>query len=168
MSNITTVKSALHAEIRHAKQGMAFYEMRIAAMEKMIEQLDQLDSTPGAKQSTTAMGKRAYTRRTAGTASDADVKPVASGKGRKKTKAGRGVSLPQTSGAFWQSLLSATPLSNQELLSAAVAKLSIQPTPSDLKKLKQRLANAVTIMTKNGSMRSQGTGRARRFSGAAA
>ena len=42
MSNMTSVKSALDAEIKHAKEGIAFYSMRIATLEKMIAQLDQL------------------------------------------------------------------------------------------------------------------------------
>ena len=52
---------------------------------------------------------------------------------------------------------------NVELLDAAIKALNIQPGPDNLKKMKQRLANAITLMTKDGSMKSDGSGRARRF-----
>lgn len=152
MSNISTVKSALDAEIQHARQGLAFYVARIEALENLIGQLDRLDAGPVVK--LRAKGKRAGTRRANGA-----VKPPQGAK-----TSGRSAGLPKTGGAFWQSLLSTTPMSNQELLDAAIATLKVHPTPADLKKLKQRLANAVTLMTKDGSMQSDGTGRARRFS----
>ena len=55
-------------------------------------------------------------------------------------------------------------MSNLDILKAATTTLKIRPNPEALKKLKQRLANALTIMTKDGSVKSEGTGRARRFS----
>lgn len=164
MSNINTVKSALNAEIKHAQQGITFYATRIAALEKLIEQLDRLDNAAGANPALEARAKRPYARRVDPAAGASSMKAEKPQKAPKESKSSRGAPLPKTGNTFWQSLLSDTPMSNQELLSAAIASLQIRPTTQDLKKLKQRLANAITIMTKDGSMHSEGTGRARRFS----
>jgi hypothetical protein len=156
MSNMTSVKSALDAEIKHAKEGIAFYSMRIATLEKMIAQLDQLDGGRGKTENQSGLGKRAYTRKIKGSSEpmlDDDIAAISG-------KAGK---LPATTARFWLSLLSETPISNKEIIKSAITALKIKPNPADLKKLKQRLANAITMMTKDGSMQSEGTGRERRF-----
>ena len=162
MSNISTVTSALEAEIQHAKQGIAFYAARIAVIENIIVQLDDLRADASAP-AITSTGKRGKARG-ARLAADSDVarhvKPV---KAAKNSKSVRVLVLPKTGNAFWQSLLSNTPVSNRELLDAAIVSLQIRPTTNDLVKLKQRLANAITNMTKDGSMHSAGSGRERRF-----
>jgi hypothetical protein len=155
MSNMTSVKSALDAEIKHAKEGIAFYSMRIATLEKMIAQLDQLDGARGKAANQPGLGKRAYTRKIKGTGEPMLDDGIAAG-----GKAGK---LPATTARFWLSLLSETPISNKDIIKSAIATLKIKPNPADLKKLKQRLANAITMMTKDGSMQSEGTGRERRF-----
>ena len=159
MSNMTSVKSALDAEIKHAKEGIAFYSMRIATLEKMIAQLDQLDNSHEAGKAGRSIkpaGKRKYTR-----SAESLAKSVAAVTTSAKSGGGK---LPATTAKFWQSLLSQTPISNKEIIKGAIAALKIKPSAADMKKLKQRLANAITIMTKDGSMQSEGTGRARRFS----
>lgn len=163
MSNMNSVKSALDAEIKHAKEGIAFYSTRIATLEKMIQQLGQLEGAHQAEAIGKSGGKRKYTR----SAKKGD--SVASADETTNTMAGASGSriaskLPATTAAFWMSLLSDTPISNKDIIKAAVTALKIRPSPADLKKLKQRLANAITIMTKDGTMLSEGTGRARRFS----
>ena len=168
MSNISTVKTALDAEIQHAKQGLAFYTALITVLEQMIEQLDGLNTDAGAPPASNQAGKRAYSRRASLKKGDDAVPVTKPKKSAKAAKAARASSLPKTGGSFWQALLTSTPMSNQELLNAAIAALGMRPTPEHLKKLRQRLANAVTIMTKDGSMRSEGSGRARRFTSAAA
>ena len=163
MSNMTSVKSALDAEIKHAKEGIAFYSTRIATLEKMIQQLDQLDGAREAGAGGKTGTKRKYARSakggvdTAFAENGADMSAGVSG-ARNASK------LPATTATFWASLLSETPISNKDIIKAAIVALKIRPNPVDLKKLKQRLANAITIMTKDGSMTSEGTGRARRFS----
>lgn len=175
MSNMTSVKSALDAEIKHAKEGISFYSMRIATLEKMISQLDQLDGSHGQAPDASPTGKRAYTRKNKTRqeeATDGSAKANsainasnanANNAGNSGNTRGSG-KLPATTARFWQSLLSDTPISNKEIIKAAIAALKIKPNPTDLKKLKQRLANAITIMTKDGSMLSEGSGRERRFS----
>ena len=155
MSNMTSVKSALDAEIKHAKEGIAFYSTRIATLEKMIHELEQLDGRAGNPVKGIGAAKRKYTRSgKAAMSDDASADAEATGG---KTK------LPATTARFWQSLLSETPISNQDIIKSAIGTLKIKPNAVELKKLKQRLANAITIMTRDGSMQSDGTGRARRF-----
>lgn len=162
MSNMTSVKTALDAEIKHAKEGIAFYSTRIATLEKMIQQLDQLDGARATDPIGKNGGKRKYTR-TAKSSSDS-VSADDSGDASATVSGARNTSkLPATTAAFWTSLLPETPISNKDIIKAAITALKIRPNPADLKKLKQRLANAITIMTKDGSMMSEGTGRARRF-----
>lgn len=160
MSNMTSVKSALEAEIRHAREGIVFYSSRIEALDKMLKQLDQLDGAPGkpAELSKAVGGKRGYTRKVDALLAQATTDSVGKSNSAAKTK------LPATTAKFWLGLLSETPVSNQEIIKNAIAALKIKPNPAELKKLKQRLANAITLMTKDGSMISAGTGRARRFS----
>ena len=161
MSNMSSLKSALDVEIKHAKEGIAFYSARITTLEKMIQQLDQLDNATATGPDTQGAGKRKYTRsakaRESTAAASGTEASTTDSSARAKSK------LPATTAAFWASLLSETPISNKDIIKAAIAALKIRPTPADLKKLKQRLANAITIMTKDGSMMSDGTGRARRF-----
>ena len=155
MSNISAAKTALVAELQHAKQGMKFYAARIETFEKLLAQLEGVEGagsppTTGAKSS-----KRRYVR--AGSAVAATDEAVARSGAVK-------ASLPATRGDFWKNLLSEIPMSNKDILKAAVTTLKIRPNPDGMKKLKQRLANALTLMTKDGSIKSDGSGRARRFS----
>lgn len=157
MSNLQTVKTALIAEIKNAREGVAFYTKRIVELEKLQKQLGQLDiaeaSAPSAKK-----GRDTATSKLKVMVADA-VPIVLDGKGKVKATP----KLPATKTSFWQGLLTDTPMANQEILAAAIAELKIRPTPVDLQKLKQRLANFITTATKDGAIHSDGTGRARRF-----
>ena len=153
MSNITAARAALVAELQHAKQGMQFYATRIETFEKLLAQLEGVDTESTVPATAAGRGKRAYKRSSAATAAAGDA-VVGSGK----------TPLPATRGDFWKNLLSEVPMSNKDILKAATATLKIRPNPDALKKLKQRLANALTSMTKDGSIKSDGSGRERRFS----
>lgn len=163
MSNMTSVKSALDAEIRHAKEGIAFYSTRIATLEKMIAQLDQLDGASDSGSTAKAGGKRKYTKSLKTGRKNAAAETVETESGTNAATGKGNARLPATTARFWTGLLSETPVSNKEIIKAAITELKIRPNPAELKKLKQRLANAITTMTKDGSMQSEGTGRARRF-----
>ena len=161
MSNITAARAALVAELQHAQHGMQFYTTRIETFEKLLAQLAGVDAAVISPASGPGQSKRAYKR--AGAASvtrdittDSMVITAPGGTGK--------ADLPATRGDFWKNLLSEVPMSNQDILKAATTALKIRPNPEALKKLKQRLANALTMMTKDGSIKSDGSGRARRFS----
>lgn len=164
MSNIASAKSALDAEIKHAQQGLAFYAKRIATLEGMIETLVQLHSAPVTATTPKASAKgKGKVKLVTTVAPEAGTDVVVGKKVRAAKKGATSAKLPATKTEFWKSLLSETPVSNVDLLASAIAALDISPSPADLQKLKQRLANAITGMTKDGSMLAEGTGRARRF-----
>lgn len=160
MSNMINVKSALTAEIKHAKEGIAFYSTRIAALEKMLQQIDRIDGSPGAVASLDILTDKKPVRVAKDASDNSDAGNAGSGSNPAK---GNEAKLPPTTAKFWQSLLSETPISNKDIIKGALAALKIRPGPIELKKLNQRLANAITIMTKDGTMLSEGTGRERRF-----
>ena len=144
MSNMSSVRTALQAEMNHAREGVVFFSKRVAVIEAMLIDLNALEAGP-----------MPTARKATSSTISALEKP-----GRKRQSNG---TLPATGTAFWAGLLSDKPVSNVELLDAAIKALNIQPGPDNLKKMKQRLANAITLMTKDGSMKSDGSGRARRF-----
>lgn len=153
MSNITAARTALIAELQHARQGMQHYTLRIETFEKLLAQLEGVDTEPRSPTSAIGRGKRPF--KLASTTAEVTGDP-ANGSGK--------TTLPATRGDFWKDLLTDVPMSNKDILKAATTTLKIRPNPEALKKLKQRLANALTIMTKDGSIKSDGSGRARRFS----
>lgn len=192
MSNLDTAKQALLDEVETAKAGAEFYSRRIDELEKMLENLKQMDFTSrggtgvaepasatkrrsakpagSGKESLAGPGKgrgrppKAQAAMSGGaqSGSDADMDDTQSdakgGAGKRTSK------LPATKSEFWLGLLSEQPISNKEWLKSATGALKIRPNPPDLQKLKQRLANFVTVATKEGTLVSEGTGRARRFS----
>lgn len=164
MSNISQARAALEAEIKNAQEGHHFYAARIAVIENILHQLGDIES--GGSGNETGVERNARKRKSVA-AKITSGKPGQKASKAKTSKTGSrsGVSmLPATNSAFWKSLLSTTPISNKELLAAAITRLGIDLDASDTKKLKQRVANAIVSMTKDGSMNSEGTGRDRRFS----
>lgn len=153
MSNISTARAAMIAELQHAKKGMAFYAARIVTVEKLLAQLEGVDAQSVPAEATAHPGPRKSMR--AASAIQVQDDPAA--------ETGK-ASLPATRGDFWKNLVTEAPMSNKDILKAATVTLKIRPNPDAVKKLKQRLANALTMMTKDGSIKSDGTGRARRFS----
>lgn len=165
MSNIATVRTALAAEIKNARDGIAFYTKRIVELENLQQQLGRLDfaetTVPAAKQTGKATSKLKTGLRD-NMASDGATDPAASDAGQ-TGKIKLTSKLPATKTAFWQGLLTQEPMSNKDMLSAALIALKVRPTPGDLQKLKQRLANFITTSAKDGTFQSEGSGRDRRF-----
>ena len=172
MAEFHEIRTALLAEIKSARDGVMFYTNRITELEKIVRNLDGLSSETdeGARTTGRSKGAKAQSALAAepakkrgrpavptpdvGSEQSDDVKPAA--------KAGK--KLPATNAAFWKGLMSATPMSNQEIAGAAVAALKVRLSAEDKKKLKQRLANFIAVASKDGSIVAEGTGRARRFS----
>ena len=171
MSDFQAIRTALLNEIQTAREGVAFYTNRIIELEKISENLGALSSQ--LSQADSARHKATPTaptkvRQTAGKkrgrpAKQKDAAPVSSDGVSKPVKKSA-KRLPATGTGFWTGLMSSTPMSNQEILAAGVSALGIKPSSADLTKLKQCLANFVTSATRAGSIVSEGSGRARRFS----
>jgi hypothetical protein len=171
MADFQAIRSALNDEINTAREGVAFYTNRIAELEKIRSNLDALNGEVDHSHSelnldtnpTRTRANRGPNKKRGRPAKQTpEVSTVAAVPAKQNKKAGK--SLPATGTAFWSGLLSPTPMSNKEIITAAVSALGIKPSADDQTKLKQRLANFVTTATREGSVVSEGTGRARRFS----
>ncbi len=171
MADFQAIRTALNDEINTAREGVAFYTNRIAELEKIRNNLDALNGDVDHSHSelnldtvtTKTRAPRGPNKKRGRPAKQTpQVSAVAAVPAKQSRKSGK--SMPATGTAFWSGLLSSTPMSNKEILTAAVSALGIKPSSADLTKLKQRLANFVTTATREGSVVSEGTGRARRFS----
>lgn len=143
MSNIKTAVAAIKAEMKHAQDGVKFYQAKVASLEHALSNLEGVDLPV--------------------------VSTTRSGKGRAKSappkgnKAARGGSLPATGKDFWPGLLGPEPKSPAEIFEAAVQALGLKPTKEQARKLAQRQANALSVLTKAGTISSTGDGRGRRY-----
>jgi hypothetical protein len=153
MSNLGSAKAAIQAELTHAREGAAYYESLVNALEEALARLDSVGPSnlkaPGRK----AMKGIAI-----------DVKPARGRRGRKpKSEGGGGGELPGTRKDFWLGLIDAEPKSAVDVVNAAVGTLSFTPSKDQVKKLSQRATYALNTMVKSGEISDSGSGRARRF-----
>lgn len=151
MQNMKSAKDALQAELKQAREGTAFYQKRVAALEEALEKLAAVDGQyqESAQGVTKKRGRKADVP-----AKAAASKPAATGKAGK---------LPSTGKDFWSDLLSSEPQSTADIFKAAVRTLGIRPNPESKKKLTQRMSNALSVMVKEGQAVSMGTGRIRHY-----
>ncbi len=152
VSNLKSAKQAIKAELDHAREGLAFYQSRVEALQEALNTIDSVD-TAGAN------GRKAPK---AAVEAPAAKQPKTRGKGRPKAVADE-EKLPSTGKEFWPNLITAQPRSAPEILRAAIDALGISPSKEQTKKLAQRQASALSILTKSGAVQSSGAGRERRF-----
>jgi hypothetical protein len=145
MSNLKAARQAIQAELNHARQGAAYYQERVAALEEALAKIDSVDLAESAMQSPKA------------------VKPNNAGSKKVKGKRATEGDLPPTGGDFWLRLITNQPQSAREILEAAVKAIGILPSKEQLKKLSQRQTNALHNMVKAKMVSDAGSGRARRF-----
>lgn len=148
MSNLRSAKESLAAELAHARQGLAFYDARVAALEETLNTLETLNAEIGDKPHRQERQQRAPRTQTS----------ARGGRGRKESGG-----LPATGKEFWTSLVTNQPRSTREILEAAIQTLDIDPSRDDLKKLSQRQANALHMLVKEKVISDSGSGRERRF-----
>lgn len=153
MSNLKSAKDALSAELEHAREGLAYYQARVEALQQTLASLSSLD---GKVEQPAGMPGRG--RRRKDVESDESSKPVKAGRGRKSRS-----DLPATGKEFWTGLITAEPQSAREILESAVRTLGITPSKDELKKLAQRQANALHMLVKAGAISDTGSGRDRRY-----
>jgi hypothetical protein len=171
MSNLDSARSAIEAEIEHAKQGLSFYQARIESLERALQEVARIDGVAShhASLASTAPKKRGPKPKNAVQASAGDlVATVASKKsGKQKLKKGTpssgGKDLPFTGGDFWPNLITAEPKSAKEVLDAAIASLGFTPTKEQVQKLSGRMTFALNTLVKTNVIRDSGRGRERRF-----
>lgn len=151
MSNLQSAKSAIKAEIIHAKQGLAFYESRLDILEKTLDQLDSVN-LPEAK---SKVERKASKKASSSTKKNParKTKPASAG-----TKA-----LPVTGGDYWLNLISTHPQSGAEIFRKAVDQLGFEPTKMQIKTLRQRVAPALKSLLQAQKIKDTGAGRERRY-----
>lgn len=162
MSNLESARKALEAELSLAKQGYAFYQSRIDALGKALDELDVLQGG-GTIKGAGVKGKRG---RKPGKLAAAKATPKTTEKktrGRKPGKAAGANDLPFTGGDYWSNLVTTQPQSGADILHTAIAKLGFTPTKQQVLKLTNRLTFALHALVKSGKIQDSGSGRERRF-----
>jgi hypothetical protein len=153
MSNLKTAIQAIKAELKHAKEGLAFYQSRRGSLEDALAKLESVEVRGDAQPASPRKGRR-------GSAQPVDSKAGKQARGAAVRDGGK---LPSTGKDFWPSLVGSQAQSSAEILDGAIKALGINPSPLQLKKLAQRQANAFSILCKKGLVSSSGKGRERRF-----
>ena len=156
MSNLQSAKSAIKAEIAHAKQGLDYYKSRVEILEQALDQLEHA-GTP--ERTPATRGKR-------GRPPSAQVE--LNDRPRRGRRPGRPTTneqheLPYTGGDFWFDLITEEPHSAAEILKSAVGSLDFEAYKSQVQKLRQRLTAALQAMLQAGRIKDAGTGRERRY-----
>jgi hypothetical protein len=161
MSNLESARAAIEAELAHAKEGFAYYQSRIDALQKMLSQLASVAGADGVT-ATGRRGKRGRPSRKA--AADKPAKATGNrGRGRKAGNGAGGNELPFTGGNYWTNLISEKPQAVSEILHAAIGKLEFIPSEEQVKKLAGRMTFALNALVKTKKIQDSGSGRERRF-----
>jgi hypothetical protein len=167
MSNLDAAKAAIQAELAQAKQGLAYYQSHVAALESALVQLGNLGI--GATTTKPAGAKRGRKPGKVAAAKLAKAgKPAKAGRGRPakatKGRASKGPNdLPFTGGDYWPDLITSEPQSGSDILRAAIAGLGFEPSADQVKKLTQRMTFVLNSLVKAKKIQDSGSGRERRF-----
>jgi hypothetical protein len=158
MSNLKSARQSIHAELEHARQGVAYYLTRVEALEEALAKLESVESTTGvparpSKASKVPKAPKAQKARGQGKV----------GRPPRAQAVGNGAKLPSTGKGFWPNLVTAQPQSAPEILDAAIKALGISPSKDQVKKLSQRQTSALNTLVKAREIADSGSGRERRF-----
>lgn len=167
MSNISTAKSSLHAELAHVQSGLAYYQARVEALTAAIGQLDAIGDEDDADIDLEEVTQEKKSRRGRKPGRAAASRASAGAEGGKKAgkRAGRqsrGTGrMPSTGGDFFPNLITEQRQSMTDLLNAAAGQLPFKPTDEETRQLRSRLVAAINQMLKAGKVHDEGKGRAR-------
>lgn len=153
MSNLQSAKDALRAELEHAREGLAYYQSRVEALQQTLTSLSSLEGKGDRNVAVPSKGRRKKAAPV-----DEAAAPVKATRAKKQRS-----DLPATGKEFWTGLINGEPQSAREILDAAVKTLGISPSKDELKKLAQRQANALHMLVKAGAISDSGSGRDRRY-----
>ncbi len=156
MSNLDAAQRAIEAELAKAKQGFAYYQSRVSALEEALTRLAGIDVPGQAPVGKKQRGKKAMS------ALAADKLPTLKKKARAK-HAADAAALPFTGGDFWPSLITDQPRSSLDILKAAIDKLGFAPSDEQEKQLRGRMTFALHALIKANKIQDSGAGRDRRF-----
>lgn len=169
MSNISTAKSSLRAELIHVQSGLAYYQSRVEALSAAIHQLDEIgdedmgeldmEEISGGNQPAGRRGRRASS---VASATRKAGRPARAGRAAAQSRKPKGESrLPSTGGDFIPDLITSQRQTMNELVHAAAAKMPFKVTADELRQLRARLVAAVGGLLRAGAIRDEGKGRAR-------
>ena len=156
MSNLESARAAIEAELSHARNGLQYYHSRIEALESMLGQLAGFQGGGVVPASRGKRGKHGMKALPKAAKPEKGLRR----KGERKINAS---GLPFTGGDFWESLVHDEPRSFPDILEAATATLSFEPTKQQVQKLSGRMIFAINALVKAGKIHDSGSGRARRF-----
>lgn len=155
MSNLQSAKSAIEAELSHAKEGVIFYQLRVEALENALLQIANLGAIDLSENLNVKKGR--------GLKQSAKYARTSRGmKGETRTSSSH-KALPFTGGDYWVNLISEQPKTGPEILRAAVGKLDFSPSKEQIKKLAARMTSALGMLLKENQIQDQGAGRQRRY-----
>jgi hypothetical protein len=167
MSNLKAARTAIEAEIVHAKSVMDYYMSRVSALEQTLAGLKSLG-----EQHAVASTKSSAPPAKPPVKQLPIAKATKPGKPAKKQKPGRAkaganrkqvAALPFTGGDYWPNLLSDQPQHTSEIMKAAIAGLGFAPTPVQVKQLMGRMTFSLNTLVKQKRIQDSGAGRDRRF-----
>ncbi len=172
MTNLSTANDAITTELEKVRQGAAYYQARIAALEAVLAQLALAEGGVATAGGTGARRGRkpgkvvavppAKRRGRPPKAASESANVATKAKAPSKSKGGK-KDLPSTGGDYWLNLVSDEPRSAVEILDAAVAGLGFSASPEQRKKLQQRMIGALNALAATGAIKDSGAGRARRY-----
>lgn len=159
MSNLNTAMLSIEAEIKHAKNGLAFYVARIESLERTLGELNAIaGATNSAMPTTSVKNDKPLAPKTSTTTKSKQPKTVKEPRNTKFTG-----ELPSTGGDYWPNLVSDKPQHAAEILQAAIDQLEFKPTEEQKQKMRQRMVFALNALVKAKKIQDSGSGRNRRF-----
>lgn len=150
MSNLKAARQTIEAELRHAEEGIAYYQAKAQALRSALEQLN------------TAEGGSSRRSEQHTSASAATV-PQAKRARKSGTASKRNRSLPRMNRDFWLGFISQEPRSAIEIINAAIASFDPALDADQSKKIKQRATQALQALLSAKQIKDVGAGRQRRY-----
>jgi hypothetical protein len=173
--NLDAARTALAAELDHARKGAEYYASRVEALTLALAKLDEVESADfggtgrasfnggTAKQKAAALaGKPAKAARGGGRKTVA--RPAAKAAAKKVATKKAKVDLPSTRQDFWLNLVGPEPKTAAEITQAAIAALGIKENEADkMTVIRNRVAPSLAGLLKNRMIQDAGTGRERTY-----
>jgi hypothetical protein len=148
-SNLKSARQDIVDELKHAKEGARFYENRVAQLEQLLAQIEQVDG-----------GHRSQGKRKAAPTTAVNAKSATKGAGNGNGKG----ALPVTGNEFWLNVVTGEPQTGAEIGAAAIAQLGLNSKDkTQIQKLKQRVTPGLNALVSAGKVKDSGVGRERRF-----
>ena len=162
MSNLSTAKSALQAEIAHVQAGLAYYQGLFETLNDALHQLDAIEDEEKAGPEQAPKKQRGRPRKAQSSRGRKEKSAHTQRRGRPKAGSSDN-RLPSTGGDFFLRLLSDRGQTAPQLLEAATGQLSFKPNAEEVKQLRARMISALMAMMKAGKVRSEGERRQRTY-----